>query len=130
MPRLRRLQPSNVVANGTGSHASPRYRSAACRRRCPMARPRHAVKEIHKTGRDLGLAESGFALLGSVALPFTNTIYIRATLLNPTRSTHRHLLLLHPRSDSPTEAGYGDPIGGVLGDGQLRVSREPWIRYG
>jgi hypothetical protein len=28
-----------------------------------MARPSHAVKENHKTSRDVGLAESGIALL-------------------------------------------------------------------
>jgi hypothetical protein len=33
-----------------------------CRRRYAMARPNCAVEVDHKTGRDVGLAESGFAL--------------------------------------------------------------------
>jgi hypothetical protein len=51
----------SLTAPTFGSHALPRCRSAACRRRCAMARLANAVKDIQKTGRDVGLAESGFA---------------------------------------------------------------------
>jgi hypothetical protein len=43
-------------------HASPRCRSAACRRRCALARLSCAFSENHRTGHDVGLAEPGFAL--------------------------------------------------------------------
>jgi hypothetical protein len=39
-----------------------------CRRRYAMARPNCAVEVNHKTGRDVGLAESGFALPALSAL--------------------------------------------------------------
>src|ERR1700730_16504826 len=51
-----------------GSHVLSRCRSKTCRRRYAMARPNCAVEVDHKTGRDVDLAKSGFALPSLISL--------------------------------------------------------------